>query len=213
MEELDLLKKDWNKDGNRFPKVSENDIYAMLHKKSSSIVRWILLICIIEFIVLIGISYLLSDHPSVLKMELYTSDYITVGMFIVDNGINLFFMYLFYINYKQINSTANIKNLMAQILKTRKTVSKYIFVKLSLVVILSLTSFLFLYYNDPEWLVVLHDAEEKGNGTAVSLFFFGAAIIGIAIFVLIIWIVYKLIYGLLLKRLKQNYEELKKIEV
>ena len=102
---------------------------------------------------------------------------------------------------------------MAQILKTRKTVSKYIFVKLFLVVILSLTSFLFLYYNDPEWLQVLHDAEEKGNGTTASLLFFGAAIIGIAVFVLTIWIVYKIIYGLLLKRLNHNYQELKKMEI
>lgn len=213
MEELDLLKKDWNKNGNRFPKVSEQEIYAMLHKKSSSIVKWILLICIIEFVLLIGISYLLSDHPSVVKMEPYMPDYITAGMFIIDNGINLFFMYLFYVNYKQINSTANIKNLMAQILKTRKTVSKYIFIKLTLVVVLSLTSFLTLYYNDPEWLVVLHDAEEKGNATAVSLVYFGVAIVCIALFVLAVWLVYKLIYGLLLKRLNHNYQELKKMEI
>ena len=212
MEELDLLKKDWKKDGNRYPKVSENDIYAMLHKKSSSILKWILLICILEFVVLISISYLLSDHPSVVKMELYMPDFMTVGMFIIDNGINLFFMYLFYTNYKRINNTANIKTLMAQILKTRKTVSNYIFVKLFLVVVLSLVSFMFLYYNDPEWLHILHDAEEKGNAATVSLVYFGVVIIAIILFVLCIWLFYRLIYGFLLKRLKRNYDELKKID-
>ena len=33
------------------------------------------------------------------------------------------------------------------------------------------------------------------------------------IFVTIIWLFYKLIYGILLKRLNRNYNELKKIEV
>ncbi|HEX9600674.1 MAG TPA: hypothetical protein VF985_04240, partial [Mariniflexile sp.] len=34
-----------------------------------------------------------------------------------------------------------------------------------------------------------------------------------AVFVFIIWLFYKLLYGLLLKRLNRNYKELKKLEV
>jgi flagellar biogenesis protein FliO len=34
-----------------------------------------------------------------------------------------------------------------------------------------------------------------------------------AIFIFLIWLFYKLLYGLLLKRLNQNYNELKKLEV
>ena len=60
MEELDLLKKDWNKD--HYPKVSENDIYGMLHKSSSSTVKWIFYVSVIEFIVLNGIGFLLTDE-------------------------------------------------------------------------------------------------------------------------------------------------------
>ena len=47
MDDLDLLKKDWQKP-NAFEQISEQDIYGMLHKKSSSIVKWILLSSLIE---------------------------------------------------------------------------------------------------------------------------------------------------------------------
>ena len=54
MKELDLLKKAWKKDTTSFEQVSEGAIYNMLQKKSSSIVKWILIISIIEFIILRG---------------------------------------------------------------------------------------------------------------------------------------------------------------
>ena len=52
MDELELLKKDWKKNDGQFKQVSENEIYGMLHKSSSSIVKWIFIISIVEFLVL-----------------------------------------------------------------------------------------------------------------------------------------------------------------
>ena len=49
MEELDLLKKAWQKDTHSFEQVTEVEIYKMLHRKSSSIVKWILVISLLEF--------------------------------------------------------------------------------------------------------------------------------------------------------------------
>lgn len=60
MNELDLLKKDWKKDKTNFQQVTENDIYKMIHTKSSSIVKWILIISIIEFTLLNGVSFLVN---------------------------------------------------------------------------------------------------------------------------------------------------------
>jgi hypothetical protein len=42
MKELDLLKKIEESD-NSFNQISETEIYKMIHKKSSSIVKWILI--------------------------------------------------------------------------------------------------------------------------------------------------------------------------
>ena len=61
MEELDLLKKAWKKDGNAFEQLSEQDLYKMVHQKSSSIVRWILVISLIEFVAWNSLTFLLSD--------------------------------------------------------------------------------------------------------------------------------------------------------
>ena len=44
MDELDLLKRDWKRQEASLPKISYDDIYKMIHKKSSSIVKWILII-------------------------------------------------------------------------------------------------------------------------------------------------------------------------
>ena len=62
MKELDLLKKDWKKDTNSFEQVSESAIYEMIHKHSSSLVKWILIISILEFIILNGISLFINDE-------------------------------------------------------------------------------------------------------------------------------------------------------
>jgi hypothetical protein len=46
MDELDLLKKDWNSGSVEFKSYSDSDIYPMLHKKSSSIVKTLFYISI-----------------------------------------------------------------------------------------------------------------------------------------------------------------------
>ena len=37
MDELELLKKDWKKKESSYPKLTYNEIYKLIHKKSSSI--------------------------------------------------------------------------------------------------------------------------------------------------------------------------------
>ena len=39
MDELELLKKDWQKQGEQLPKLSYEEIYKMIWKKSSSLVK------------------------------------------------------------------------------------------------------------------------------------------------------------------------------
>ena len=63
MDELELLKRDWQKKDKQLPQLSFDDIYKMIWKKSSSIVKWIFLISIIEFLV----PHLLYFLPSMSK--------------------------------------------------------------------------------------------------------------------------------------------------
>ena len=48
MDELELLKKDWQQKDEHLPRLSYDEIHTMIWKKSSSIVKWIFYISIIE---------------------------------------------------------------------------------------------------------------------------------------------------------------------
>ncbi|RYJ42315.1 hypothetical protein [Flavobacterium beibuense] len=213
MDVLDKLKNDWQKNGDRYPRISEHEIYGMLHKKSSSIVKWILFISIIEFAVFLTLSLMLSDTQNAKTMVNYMGEVLNITFTVIDMGINVVFMYLFYINYKKIKNTDKVKNLMANILKSRKIVSRYIMVKLIATFILALISIQYVHTYDPKWIELFQEAEQEGKGFVINLLYYGVGIIAILLFVALFWLFYKLIYGLLLKRLNRNYQELKKIEI
>jgi len=201
MKELDLLKKDWQKSDHSFEQVSEIEIYKMIHKKSSSIVKWIFIISIIEFIVLNSLSFLLPDE----KMS--KSETIEIFITVLDYlsyGVALFFMYLFYQNYRSISVTSNTKKLMECILNTRKTVRYYIGYNLFLVFFVALL----LLSSE----IIITSATNNDDGARI---FFTCLIMVVSTVVLvgIVWLFYQLIYGILLKKLNRNYAELKKIDL
>ena len=200
MKELDLLKKDWQKN-DAFEQVSEQDIYTMLHKKSSSVVKWILIVSILEFVVLNGIGLLLPDKY---QEDIYGIDHYLNILQIISYGVTFFFMYLFYKNYQSSSTTSTTKNLMETILKTRKTVKYYIGYNLVyFFLIISFISFN-VVLKDP---IIIKKTENH--------FFYAFCIIMILALIIIgiVWLFYTLIYGFLLKKLKRNYNELKKIDL
>lgn len=212
MDELDILKQNWKKNSENFPKFSEKEIYAMLHKKSSSIVKWILIISILEFVFWLGISFLMKDSQSTRQVESFHVDYITIPMTVIGYMIIIYFFCKFYINYRKITATDNVKTLMDNILNTRKTVNNYIIANLAFIILSCVVIFTIYFQKDPVLLDTLNKYEANGDASMFYLIYIAAAVICMSIFILIIWLFYKLIYGLLLKRLHRNYEELKKLD-
>ena len=51
MDQLEILKKDWKKQEGSLPKLSKAELTKLIYKKSSSIVKWIFIISILEFVV------------------------------------------------------------------------------------------------------------------------------------------------------------------
>lgn len=205
MKELDLLKKDWQKIDNSFEQVSEIDIYKMIHKRSSSIVKWIFIISILEFVVLNSLSYLIptekTSESALVELIISILDYSSYG-------VALFFMYLFYRNYRSITVTSNTKKLMECILNTRKTVRYYIIFNLVLVFVVSVVVFFNEFQN--EFQIESANANTDGGKMffiCMLMLFFIAILIGV------VWLFYQLIYGILLKRLNRNYVELRKIDL
>ena len=205
MDDLDLLKKNWQKQDS-FNQVSEQDIYEMLQKKSSSIVKWLLIISVLEFLFW-TITSLFTDNENIFGNEKYDF-YIDLleyfGFFVI-----IVFMYLLWNNYKKIVATSNTKKLMSDILNTKKIVNYYVIYNLVTLAIALIISFAFVIIKNTDNPILSAKINENPSIVWVLTLIF---IVIIIVVVALIWLFYKLLYGILLKKLYANYEELKKID-
>ena len=213
MDELEILKNDWKKKDHSFNQITEKEIYGMLHKRSSSIVKWIFIISVCEFLLWIAASLLMRNNEKVNKFYDYDKFHVMTILEFINYGILIYFIVKFYKNYRTINTTQPIKSLIKNVLNTRKTVQTYIKVIIFYTVITTIIMFFVQFNFDPEILKIYHEVERNGNETMFIVLSLVITLIFIGIFALFIWLFYKLIYGILLKRLYNNYEELKKLEV
>ena len=199
MKELDLLKKDWKKDKNTFEQLSESAIYKMIHKHSSSLVKWILIISILEFIVLNGISFCINDknidkflalHPY-LNIINYLNYVVVIG-----------FIFVFYKKYKAISVLHSSKVLIEEIITTRKVVNYYIFWNVLIGGFFgafgAMDGFNKIYYKD-------HEVSPTSKYLIIVFI--------VPLIMVFIWAFYKLLYGSFLNKLNKNYKELIKIDL
>ncbi|MBD3583955.1 hypothetical protein [Flavobacterium selenitireducens] len=209
MDELDLLKKDWKRNENSFNQVTDKEIYAMIHKKSSSIVKWILIISVLEAILWtvlgtlpVADDYLEKSHPEyALPFECFT--YFNYAVILV-------FIYLFYRNYVRISTTASTRQLMDDIIRTRKTVNYYVWYNLAMIMLSFVFGLVLAFLTKPEIDQLRQKANEDGATLAVLIFLM---ILFVAIVGCLSWLFYRLVYGIFLRKLLSNYKELKKIDL
>lgn len=210
-EELDLLKKAWKKDEHSYEQVTEKQIYAMIHKRSSSIVKWILMISVAELILWSGISFLFVDENYLKTLETYHIDALFKGVTFLNYVVVVVFIFLFYKNFKTISTTDTVKELMSSIIKTRKTVQYYIWYNLTMFALIFIVVVISQITYDPN----LNSVIENNKDLDPQTFWI---VIGLTYFVLfaitfgLFWLFYRLIYGFLMRRLFKNHEELKKID-
>lgn len=217
MKELDLLKKDWQKNSDSYQQVSENEIYKMIHKKSSSVVKWIFMVSIIE----LGLGLILGLILSFTKYDKKTVELIKhldiYGYYIITSVllyvVIFYFIFRFYTMYRKIAVDDNTKKLISTILRTRKVVKQYIAFNLSFFAVFCILFGGYLFYEG-----YLEAASRNGvlhpeMPLNIALISFLVLILVTALFTFTFWLIYKLIYGILLKRLQNNYEELKKIDL
>lgn len=209
MKELDLLKKDWKKNSDSFEQISEKEIYKMIHKKSSSIVKWILIISILEISFWTFSNLFLNtddvlqkiNHPEiVMALEVLTY---------INYAVALFFVIIFYKNYKTISTTVSTKLLMSAILRTRKTVQYYVWYNLGMIVITAILSFFIAFVYNPDMAFIREKLAANGKAMFITI---GLSFLIACAFFGLFWCFYRLLYGTLLRRLYANYKELKKID-
>lgn len=210
MDELDLLKKDWKKQGTEFPKLTYEEIYKLIHKKSSSIVKWILIISIAELLFWSFLNFLVPESYLEIydKFHLKSFLYVTQGLHYI---VVLVFIYLFYKNHKAISVVESTNKLMQKIIKTRKTVNYYVYYNIILYVLLSIIVNVIMFSN-PE--IMVETLNQKNNTIDTNMFLtimLISQIVAVIVIIGLLWLYYRIIYGILLKRLSKNYKELKAI--
>ncbi|MFZ4862350.1 hypothetical protein ACL9RF_09200 [Sphingobacterium sp. Mn56C] len=207
MDGLDLLKKHWNKDQD-FPKVNGDEIHTMLRKSSSSIVKWIFIICCLELI--IGLS--LSFSIPVEKEKFFAFAVLGYVYDLVFYVVVLYFMFKFFINLRKINNTQNTKSLMESILDVRKNADRYIQFNLWCIYLTILITFVHVLVD--EIYLKYHDDAVKDWSYIILLIFIFTALFSLfaVVLVLVIKFYYRMVYGFFLKKLNNNYEELTKLE-
>lgn len=201
MDELELLKKDWKKQDTSSFQYSQKELYAMLKKKSSSLVKWIFIISILEFLFWIGLEVFtaLQGYNDVL-LELDLNVFYNVVM-VINYAVILVFVGFFFYNYKKIKITDNAKQLMHNILTTRKTVKMYVWFN----IIFFAITFMIMAF------LMVKNMDEIPNEEVwiVMGVMFGIMLI----FVGIIWLFYRLLYGILTRKLHKNYKELEDLDL
>ncbi len=217
MDELELLKKDWQRNDDNLPKLTYNEIYRMLWKKSSSIVKWMFFISLLElafWILLCALPFFWNSIQITFNETYGKGDEIFfIAITVLSIVIILIFIYCLFKSYKAISTVDSVKKLMESILYTRRIVRYYVAYNLIIAVISTLHAFYSLFTHDEKTMQLLDTI--KDNGSEIRFWLLSGLIVlaGIGFMIGFIWLFYRLVYGILLKRLHKNYEELKRLEL
>lgn len=216
--DIDSLKQQWQAQKISNP-YSHSEILNLLNKKSRNYVKYILWISVIEFLVILGSNLLhlvqVDKYHSFFKMledlgitvtdtlvQQYNAIYIT--MQVVSLLVTGFFIFKFYFGYKGIKIEENLKQFILKIIYFRKTVNLFIFINIVLFIIyvITLVGFVIGYSS-------FQNIEIE---SARALRFIVALSIGIGLCITLALIYYRIVYGILVKRLGKNLKQLQEMD-
>ena len=209
--DLANYKKVWKNQPEEKNKISALEIYKMTQSKSNSIVKWIFIIGLLEFVFWFAINYLCTKNGALepyekLKLISFIENFNYFHYVVV-----VLFLILFYRNFSLISTVDDTKTLMKNILLVRKTVKWYVYYNLIYAVVFSIILNI-LIFNTPDGINILSGIDnESFNQEHMMSVFIIAQIVVMAIMILILWLFYYLLYGILLKKLNKNYKELTKL--
>ncbi|WP_405605267.1 hypothetical protein [Polaribacter sp. Asnod1-A03] len=201
MDLLDNYKKAWDNQPEETSKFSAVEIYKMAKSRSSSIVKWIFIIGIIEFVVLNSMYFFVDMETAYAEYDkLGLMSFVTYSQ-ILAYIILFYFLAMFYINYKNISTVDSTKKLMKKILRTRKTVRNYVLFNLGY---MALMMFIVM--------VAEINLNFEDLNTKQILLIILLTVVVTLVFLGILFLFYQLLYGILLRKLNKNHKELAKLE-
>jgi hypothetical protein len=214
MDELELLKKDWKENkSDDFKNYTEKELFAMTKKRSVSIAKWVFIIALLELGFWFLIGYLMpSSSEDKEYYEALNSSPLIKGILYVLGEFAVYLPFVFigsllYLNFK-IRTEENPKKLMEKILLMKKCIQWYIRIFLGEVVVFFIISMILTFYIEYNTL----EGKELEELYLFAFVMFIPLLMIIFIFALFLRFIYHLVYGKLLYKLKQNYEELSRME-
>ena len=214
MDELELLKKDWKENkSDDFKNYTEQELFAMTKKRSVSIAKWVFIIALLELGFWFLIVYLMpSSSEDKEYYEALNNSPLIKGILYVLGEFATYLPYVFiglllYLNFK-IKREENPKKLMEKILLMKKCIQWYIRIFLGEIVVFFIISMILSFYIESNSL----EGAELEELYLFAFVMFIPLLMIIFIFALFLRFIYHLVYGNLLHKLKQNYEELSRME-
>ncbi|MGC5742887.1 beta-carotene 15,15'-monooxygenase [Chryseobacterium sp. NFX27] len=216
--DLDSFKKTWQEQPVQ-PKYDSSEILQMLNRKSRNYVKYIFWISVAEFLFfsVLGLFYFFQGEESdsfrkILEKlgaqkapEIETNfDHAYLAIKILSLLITAYFVLKFYQNYRKIKIEENLKDLIIRIMKFKKTVNAFILISIALLVAFTFVFTAFIFY-------VLNSQNVRPDNSNLIIVIIGI-IVSTVLCVLLIWLYYRLVYGIIIRKLDKNLKQLKDIE-
>lgn len=216
--DLDSFKKTWQEQPVQ-EKYDYNEILQMLNKKSRNYVKYIFWISVIEFLffTLIGLFYIIQGKESNSFINILTKlgvqrtselentfDNIYLVLKVLSLAITAYFVFKFYQNYKVIKIEENLKKFILQIITFKKTVNAFILINIALLITFTSIFTIFVFY------ILNTQNVEITNSTLIG--FVAGIIISTVFTVIMVWLYYRVVYGIIIKKLDKNLTQLKEID-
>ncbi|AZA80447.1 beta-carotene 15,15'-monooxygenase [Chryseobacterium lactis] len=216
--DLDSFKKTWQEQPVQ-PKYDNQEILQMLNRKSRNYVKYIFWISVIEFLFfsVLGLFYFFQEEESesFRKMlerfgaqeapEVETNfGHVYLGIKILSLLITAYFVLKFYQNYRKIKIEENLKGLITRIISFKKTVNAFILISIVLLIVFTIILIAFIFYT-------LNSQNIESSSSNITIMIVKIAI-STLLTVSLIWGYYRIVYGIILRRLSENLQQLKEIE-
>lgn len=206
MEELDLLKKHWKTQSN-FDKKSKEELQAIIKKSSSSTLKWMIVANFIELLIFITIGLLFSNPNEKINLNLnsFLEAYVGIYDYIIIS-FPIIFSIIYYLIIRKIQITSTISDLIKSILQARKLLTFYIYTNIILFI-----SIIFIAITYSYEIIKENQIKDTTNNLSENALFYiqiFSTFITVSLFILAIWLFYKILYGRFIKRLRKNYNDL-----
>lgn len=215
---LDQYKKTWQEQPIE-QKYSNAEILKMLNKKSTNYIKYIVWISIFEFSFFLALTiyYLFNDEDVsnyLLMLEklgiknspqiLSNFEHLYFAMKVLSLIVTGVFVVKFVLNFKRIKVESNLKKFILQIVKFKNTVNIFIITNILLLVVFTAILSYFVFHTLQAQNIDL--PRDTSIGLLVGL------LLTTLLSVLLIWCYYRIVYGIIMKRLGTHLKQLKEIE-